>query len=490
MKEFLPVLLKDGYKVGHIFQYPQGTSLVYSNLTPRSSRVEGQDFVIPFGFQYFVKEYLIRQFNENFFDLRREDVLKQYKRVIGNYLGPLESYEHIGNLHELGYLPLRVKAVPEGLKLPLRVPALTIRNTHDDFFWLTNMLETLMSNVLWLPSTSATTAFRYRRAFEHFARLTGASRDFVKWQGHDFSMRGMPGIEAAILSGMGHALSFTGSDTVPVIPAFEEYYGADCEKELIVGSVAATEHSVVCVGTARYGDEAGLLGWLLKDVYPKGIMSYVSDTTDFWGVLTKVLPQLKDLILSREGKLVIRPDSGDPVKIICGDPDAPLGSPQRVGAIRVLYSIFGGKANTPGFIELDPHIGLIYGDSITPERQQEILEKLAKMGFASSNVVLGIGSYTYQHVTRDTYGWAIKATYAEIYGKGYNIFKKPATDDGLKNSARGRLLVIEDEGRLHLVEQVTEGEEELGFLADIFLDGDGFNRETLTGIRARIDAQL
>jgi nicotinamide phosphoribosyltransferase len=493
MKEFLPVLLKDGYKVGHIFQYPKGTTLVYSNLTPRSSRVEGQDFVIPFGFQYFVKEYLVRQFNENFFDQPLDRVMRIYKRTINNYLGPgAITFDHIEALHKLQYLPLLVKAVPEGLKLPLRVPALTIRNTKDDFFWLTNMLETLMSNVLWLPSTSATTAFRYRLEFEKWAKKTGAPRDFIKWQGHDFSMRGMPGIEAAILSGMSHLLSFTGTDTIPAILGLEEYYGADSDKELVGGSVAATEHSVVCVGTARFGDEEGLLSWLLTEVYPTKIVSYVSDTTDFWGVVGTIIPKLKDIILKRDGKLVVRPDSGDPVKIVCGDPQATFGSLQYKGAVQVLWEVFGGTYTAEGYRVLDSHIGLIYGDSITPERQQAILDGLAAKGFASSNVVLGIGSYTYQHVTRDTYGWAIKATYAEIDGKGYDIFKAPKTDDGTKNSARGLLSVVYDPTveRIGLVEQQSWHGEEQGLLQPIFQDGRSVGRETLAGIRQRIDEQV
>ncbi len=493
MKNFLPVLLKDGYKVGHVFQYPAETQLVYSNLTPRSSRVAGANYVIPFGFQYFVEEYLVRQFNEGFFDQRLDDVIRVYERRINNYLGPKAiTFDHIAALWEVGYLPLRVKAVPEGLKVPLRVPVLTIRNTLPEFYWLTNMLETLMSCVLWMPSTSATTAFRYREAFERYARMTGAPRDFVKWQGHDFSFRGMPGVEAACMSGAAHLMSFTGTDTIPAIDFLEEYYGADSDKELVGGSVPATEHSVICVGTARFGDEAGLLNHLLTTVYPTGILSYVSDTTDFWGVLTKVIPTLKAVIMGREGKLVVRPDSGDPVKIICGDPEATENSIQFRGAIEILWEIFGGTLTDRGFRQLDSHIGLIYGDSITPERQDEILSRLAKKGFASSNVVLGIGSYTYQHVTRDTFGWAIKSTYTEIEGKGYDIFKKPATDDGIKNSAVGLLSVWNDiyEKGVHLEEKVDWHKEGGGILHDIFLDGAAVKHETAAGIRNRIDAQV
>lgn len=502
----LPVLLKDGYKVGHKFQYPEDTTLVYSNFTPRKSRILGVDGVIAFGMQYFVMEYLQRQFAENFFVRRKDDVVKQYKRRIDNYLGPGTDVSHIADLHDLQYLPLKVKAVPEGTLVPFRVPILTIRNTKPEFFWLTNMLETLLSNVLWMPCTSATTAFGYRRSFEKYARETGADKAFVPWQGHDFSFRGMAGVEAACLSGMGHLLSFTGTDTIPAIDYLEEYYGADCEKELIGGSVAATEHSVMSMGMKD--GELETIKRLITEVYPSGIVSIVSDTWDFWKVITEYLPTLRTEILARDGKVVVRPDSGDPVKILCGDPESPREC-IRKGAIQCLFDVFSGRTNATGYKELDPHIGLIYGDSITPERQVEILGKLKANGFASSNVVLGIGSFTYQHVTRDTYGWAMKATYGEKqvlrgidYGshyvtEGQAIFKKPATDDGTKNSAKGLLRVDADyneEKDLDVITGVTEEcswqSENGGLLDTIFENGDVLNKQTLKQIRARVESQL
>lgn len=498
MRPILPILLKDFYKVGHKFQYPEDTTLVYSNLTPRSSRVAGIDKVVVFGPQYFVKEYLQNQFNENFFDQPLDDVLTAYKRRIQNALGPLKSYDHIADLWKLGFLPLAVKALPEGQLCPLRIPYLTIFNTHAHFYWLTNMVESLMSNILWMPLTSATTAFNYRKVFEKYANLTGADKAFVPWQGHDFSMRGMPGIEAAILSAMAHLSSFTGTDTIAAIDGLEMYYGADSDKELVGGSVPATEHSVMCVGQQE--NELETFRHLIKDIYPSGIVSVVSDTWDFWKVLTDYLPKLREVVLAREGKLVIRPDSGDPVKIICGDPEAGDGTPARLGAIRVLYSVFGGVTNHAGFIELNPHIGLIYGDSITPERQVQILEGLRQTGFASSNVVLGIGSFTYQHVTRDTFGQAMKATYCETTSGGpQDIFKKPLTDDGTKNSAKG-LLCVEARGAvggpggayidLHLHEGVSWADESRGLLRPVFRDGQAYNFQTLARIRKRLESQL
>lgn len=519
MRQFLPALFKDFYKVGHPFQYPDGTTLVFSNFTPRSSRIIGSNEVAIFGPQYFVQEYLLDQFDTGFFDRKRDEVVKAYKRRVDNALGPGTSVSHIGELHELGFLPLHIKAIPEGTLLPLRIPALTVHNTEDKFYWLTNMVETILSNVLWLPSTSATTAFRYRRVFEQFAKETGADPSFVPWQGHDFSFRGMAGLEAACLSGAGHLLSFTGTDTIPAIDFLEQYYGANSDKELIGGSVPATEHAVMCVGQ-RLG-ELATIRRLIKGVYPAGIVSIVSDTWDFWEVITKYLPELKEEVMARNGKVVIRPDSGDPVKIICGDPASPKGSPEHKGAIECLWEIFGGSTTSKGHRVLDPHIGLIYGDSITPERQVQILEGLSAKKFASSNVVLGIGSYTYQHVTRDTYGWAMKATYAEvidgldhqlssnnavicdlgvkscthIHKQPRVIFKEPKTDSGIKNSAKGLLSVEKYPNSayaLKLVEQASWSQVNGPYneLKTIFRNGNVENIQTLAQIRARLAGYL
>lgn len=484
-----PILLKDGYKVGHKFQYPVGTTLVYSNLTPRKSRVEGVDEIVFFGLQYFIKEYLQRQFDELFFSQPKATVLAAYRRRMDNYLGKDSiTIDHIAALHDLGYLPLEIKALPEGSRVPMQVPMLTIRNTKPEFFWLTNMLETLMSAVLWKPCTSATTAHQYLRTFLQYANDTVAESDrsFVPWQGHDFSFRGMSGVEDAIMSGAGHLLSFAGTDTIPAIDFLETYYGANSDLELVGGTVPATEHSVMCMGTKE--DEIGTFEYLIEDVYPNGIVSIVSDTWDFWQVITEFLPQLRSKILARNGKVVIRPDSGDPVKIIVGDPEAPAGSPAYKGAIECLWETFGGVTTARGYKLLDPHIGLIYGDSITPARQLAILEGLKQKGFASYNVVLGIGSYTYEYVTRDTFGFAMKATYGEVNGEGRAIFKDPKTDDGSKRSARGLMAVHKDPvtGRLVGKDQCTWEEEAQGELKTVFRDGQLVVDQTLAEIRARV----
>lgn len=478
-----PFLLTDYYKVGHVFQYPSNTTLVYSNLTPRSSRLEGVDEMVFFGLQYFLKEYLLGYFNENFFALPKERVLADYKRRIVTSLGAhLPTYDHIERLHELGYLPIEIKALPEGSRVPIKVPCITIVNTLPEFYWLTNFLETILSAIIWQPCTSATIAHAYRKLLDKYAAQTGMPAEFVQWQGHDFSFRGMSSLESAVLSGMGHLLSFSGTDTIPAIDALEEYYHTDADKELIGGSVAATEHSVMCSGSKD--GELETFNRLITEVYPSGIVSIVSDTWDLWKVCTEYVAALKETILKRNGKVVIRPDSGDPVKIICGNPKGKTEA-ERKGVVELLWDVFGGTVTDKGYKLLDGHIGAIYGDSINLQRATDICEGLMKKGFATQ-AVLGIGSFTYQYNTRDTFGMAMKATYVELDGEGREIFKNPITDDGTKKSATGLLCVKEENDKYVLHDKVSWQEEKESALETVFKDGKLVKEYTLQEIRARL----
>lgn len=479
-----PLLLTDGYKIDHRRQYPEGTTLVYSNWTPRKSRMEGVNEVVLFGLQYFIKKYILEDFDTHFFKQSKEKVVKEYSRRINNYLGENQvGTQHIEALHDLGYIPMVIKSLPEGAPVPVRVPMFTMYNTQPEFFWLTNYFETLVSAVVWMPCTSATIALQYRKVLDKFAAETSSVPEFVDWQGHDFSMRGMAGIEAGLISSCGHLLSFTGTDTVPAIDLLERYYNADSNKELIGGSVAATEHSVMCMGTIE--DELGTFRRLICEVYPKGIVSIVSDTWDLWKVLTEYLPQLKNEVINREGKVVIRPDSGDPVLIICGNPEGKTEQ-ERKGVVELLWDTFGGTVNEKGYKELIPQIGAIYGDSITVDRATRICQGLKDKGFASTNVVLGIGSYTYQYNTRDTFGFAMKATYGEVNGIGREIFKDPITDDGTKKSAKGLMKVVEEDGTYKLQDQVSWEEEQQGAFKEVFRDGKLLIDQSLAEIRQRI----
>ncbi|WP_296143677.1 nicotinate phosphoribosyltransferase [uncultured Flavobacterium sp.] len=479
-----PLLLTDGYKVDHRRQYPDGTTLVYSNWTPRKSRIENVEEVVFFGLQYFIKKYIIHDFEEYFFKQPKEEVIKKYSRRINNYLGENQvGTKHIEDLHDLGYIPMVFKALPEGSSVPIRVPMFTMFNTKPEFFWLTNYFETLLSAVIWMPCTSATIAKQYRNILDKYASETSSVPEFVDWQAHDFSMRGMAGIEASITSAAGHLLSFTGTDNIPAIDFFEEYYNANSDTELIGGSVPATEHSVMCMGTTE--GEFETFHRLITEVYPKGIVSIVSDTWDLWKVLTNYLPRLKEEISERDGKVVVRPDSGDPILILCGNPNG-KSEEERKGVVELLWETFGGTTNDKGYKELIPQIGAIYGDSITAERAMQICENLKKKGFASTNVVLGIGSFTYQYNTRDTFGFAMKATYGEVNGEGRAIFKDPITDDGTKKSAKGLMKIELENGIFKLTDDVSWKEESKGELKEVFRDGKLLVDVSLSEIRENI----
>lgn len=520
--------LTDGYKLTHHFQYPKGTTKVVSNFTPRSDRYafeQAKGGVVVFGVQYMLKT-IKEHFDKNFFmtELRnspygdskrimkelKDEKLNELKREFSLYTGMDYDVSHFEALWDLGYLPIEVRALEEGTIVPIRVPMLSVQNTIDEFYWITNYLETLISNLLWKPMTSATIARAYKKVIVDWANFTDPTNlAGVDFQGHDFSMRGMDSIEASIASGLGHLTSFSGGDTLPAIWGARKFYN-EPDDSFVMGGVPATEHSVMCAGTK---DDEIQTFINLMNTFPKGFLSVVSDTWNLWTVLTDYLPRLKEQILGRDGKLVIRPDSGDPVDIICGtrlvvsDGNGNLkygnDTPEQKGVIELLWDVFGGHVNNEGFKVLDPHIGAIYGDSITLERAEQIFKRLADKGFASTNIVLGIGSFTYQYNTRDTYGFAMKATYVELKtgnvsadGKngvveeveGRPIFKDPITDDGMKKSAKGLLKVVEQDGELTLIDEVSweDVQAEDNKLEVVFANGEFVKETTLTEIRERL----
>lgn len=483
----------DAYKLDHRRQYPEGTTRVYSNFTNRGSRIDGVDHVVHFGLQAFLQRYCTDAF-ESFFAADEDAVVAEYEARVNSILGPnAVGTDHIRALHRLGYLPLRFCAVPEGTLVPLRVPSFTVENTLPEFFWLTNYIETVLSASVWGPSTSATLAHEYRKLLDDAALTTTGSTDGVDFQLHDFSYRGMSGTESAAASGAGHLLSFTGSDSLASLEWIERYYRGD--NGLVLASVPATEHSVMCAG--GQDDELETYRRLLS-LYPTGIVSIVSDTWDLWNVVTRILPKLYSEIMERDGKLVIRPDSGDPADIICGT-ERNFGAGRTAaekGLIELLYDRYPGervKGERSGagqwFRTLDPHVGAIYGDSITRERAADIVKRLEAKGFASTNIVFGVGSYTYQYQTRDTFMSAIKATWVEIDGEGRNIQKNPVTDSGMKKSATGRLAVVRNAGELMLLQEASPELESVSELQPVWEDGAFIRYQSFADVRSTLAAQ-
>lgn len=488
-----PLTAIDFYKSDHRRQYPPATTEVYSNLTPRSfglakgSKIKFDKAIIFFGLGYFIKSFLIETWNNNFFAKEKKLVISEYKKRMDNSLGKnVFPLFHIEALHDIGYLPIKIKALEEGSKVPVGVPVLTIVNTHPNFFWLTNYLETVLLSYIWKASTVATLAYEYKKLLIKYALQTGSNVELVDFQGHDFSFRGLSGPYDAALSGAAHLTSFKGTDTVPAIDLLERYYNADTTKEIIGCSVPATEHSVMSMGTEE--GEFKTYKRLISELYPNGIVSIVSDTWNIWRVLTEYLPQLKNEIMSRNGKVVIRPDSGDPLRIITGDPSLPKNSPEGMGVIGCLWHIFGGTLNDKKYKILDPHIGIIYGDSMTIDLAKKILDLMKQKGYASENIVFGIGAHSYQYLTRDSLGFAMKSTSGMVNNIRRNISKRPVTDSGLKKSATGLLRVEKQNGKLICYDNQTEEQEKLGLLREVFKDGKIIKESSLTKIRKRINS--
>ena len=566
---FKPISLfySDGYKVGHKKMLAKGTTKLYGTWIPRSTKYApgGITKIVSFG-QQLTMRWLHDEFQENFFSQPRF-VATQFGKDMSMYLGMEYDASHFEALHDVGYLPIRIKALPEGIETNPNVPHMTFINTIDGFAWLTLYLETIISSLAWKPATSATIALQYRRNLVKWVMKTDPNNAWlIQFLAHDFSARGLSPWDM-LSSGLGHASSFRGSDSIIVIPGARYFYDEPMD-EVVINSVNASEHSVSTTKIFTVGEQQMIADWLVD--FPKGILSIVSDTFDLWKLITEYLPANKEVIMARDGKLVIRPDSGDPVDIICGlnslikyrsyefdelynqkvnfnfvhegvwykfDGDTlselkeeygeqnvwqvtntiegcieqgvverlstqPSVAEQK-GVIELLWDIFGGTINEQGYKVLDPHIGAIYGDSITLDRQIEIYERLAAKGFAATNIVLGVGSFTYQMNTRDTLGFAAKGAWFEVSQKahshpdegeldirtGYDIYKDPITDSGkTKKSLKGLICVTTDyDGEYKVITQCDAAMESVGILQTIYEDGEFYNQTTLTEIRAKLE---
>ncbi|MCL2148196.1 MAG: nicotinate phosphoribosyltransferase [Methanomassiliicoccaceae archaeon] len=486
MDDVNPLLLLDYYKTTHSEQYPEGMTKIVSYYTPRMSRIAGEDELTMFGLQAFIKEYLIGSFDRNFFRRPKEEVLSEYERVIDNTLGRgIVDYGKVGRLHDLGYLPIEVKAVDEGTRVPVRVPMFEVSNTHEGFAWLVNTLETAMSCSLWHTQVSANVGYMYRRIVDEYYAMS-VDDDVPRNRAlGDFSMRGQESCESAVKSSAGFCLSFVNTATVPAVLYLERYYNCDCGAEPVAFGAISTEHSVMNSNYAVDGDEITMVRRLLNEIYPENGFSMVSDSYDYWNMVDVVIPECKGDILGHRGYIGVRGDSGDPVGI-------------STETVRRLWGTFGGSVNSKGYKVLDPHVKVIYGDSITPQRAERIYSTLVGEGFACNNVLLGVGSFSMQCLeqdgvlkpfTRDTFGIAMKATYCEVGGRPVQIFKDPKTDTGnFKKSQRGMCVVYRDgSGALTYkdgYDSATIGSfEGENLLRPVFRDGKMLKEQTLQGIR-------
>ena len=581
MTNYNPLLLIDFYKSTHHEQYPKGLTKMVSYYTPRMSRLKDNDMVTFFGLQGFIKEYLIKGFNDNFFSRPEDEVVAEYERILDYTLGK-GAYESqkIRDLHKLGYLPLEISAVPEGVRTKVGVPQIEITNTHPDFVWLVNTIETLLSCTMWHTQVSAEVGYRYRKIVDKYVALTCDDSVNPRKMLGDFSMRGQQSVESAVKSSAAWALSFDNTATVPAIMWLEENYNCDVTKGPVAFGAISTEHSVMCSNYAVDGDEITHIKRLLTEIYPNHSFSMVSDSYDYWRLVEELLPQCKDEILAHNGTLSIRGDSGDPVEVIAGkdfifideddivlpddlfkdedytndwleeycrdteiDTDCTLyfsyrnkyykvnvscewtnergawtdtkyyfvdtyntvyvevpASGELLGTVWALDQIIGHTINSKGYKVLNPKLKAIYGDSITPQRCEEIYRRLQAQGYAINNVALGVGSFSmmcletiddagthYNPYTRDTFGIAVKATYAEDEnGNPINIFKQPKAISW-KKSQKGCCIVAPDgmsytDG--HTWDEIINTKDNL--LEQVFYNGNLLWEQSLKSIRTNM----
>lgn len=481
------MLLIDFYKAVHAEMLPKDITKSVSYFTPRMSRVNRWDSVVMFGLQGFIKTYLVDYFNDEFFNKPFDEVIGEYKRVMDATLGEnAYKIEKIEKLHKLGYLPIEIVALPEGTIVPMHVPMFGITNTHKDFAWLPQSLESLISAESWHPMIAATVGYTYRQIVNYYYDLTCDDETSRAKALGAFDFRGEECTDSAIKAGAGWCLSFLNTATVPTIPYLEKNYKCDCTKEPVAFGSPSTEHSVMCSNFAVDGDEITLLRRLLTEIYPNTSFSAVLDSYDYWNVIDNILPQLKPEILAHNGCMLMRGDSGDCVEVV-------------TKTVFKLWEEFGGTTNSKGYKVLDPHVKAIYGDSITVQRCEQIYKILMENGFACSNVALGVGSFSFQCIeedgvlkpfTRDTFSSCIKATYCEIDDKPFPIFKNPK-DGGFKKSQKGCCVVVKGsddkliyvDGRTWEEAHVSGEDAKVNLLQPVFKDGQLIKEQSLAEIR-------
>ena len=483
MINIMMLLFSDTYKHTHPRMYPQNQDKLVSYLVARKNMSKAFSKMVFNGLQPFLVEYLVKGFNEQFFSRPLIEVMAEYRHYMDVQIGIDNTEWHrIEALHTLGYLPLEIRALPEGTLVNMGVPVVEMTNTHPDFAWVVQWVECILQAELWAPCCYATVGKAYHDLAEkYYSETTDGADPFMAMA--DFGMRGMSCIEDSIRASAGWLLSFNKTSTIPALPYIDEYYMANCAKNGIGRGAVSTEHSVMGANYAIDGDEITFVKRLLTELYPDTSFSMVSDTYDYWNMVENIIPACKEEILAHNGKLLIRPDSGDMVEI-------------TIRTIESLWNTFGGTVNSKGYKELNPHIGLIYGDGCTLNRVHTIYEELKKLGYAATNVVFGVGAFCFHALfddegkmtvlTRDTFGMAMKATYGVFGDKKLFIFKDPKTDtDNLKKSHKGCCRVYEENGELKCEDELYEMSDDT-LLTTVFKDGHITKFHSFMEIRERM----
>ncbi len=459
------LLLADAYKYSHYKLYYPGTTKIYSYLESRGGLFDSTVF---YGLQYYLKEYLQGQ------AFTKEDI-DEAEELMQGVFGRSEvfnraNFEYILKKYD-GRLPVKIKAVAEGTEVPVHNTLMTIENTDPNCFWLTNFLETLLMQV-WYPSTVATLSHEIRKTVERYFEMTSDNAGGIDFVLNDFGFRGVSSVESAALGGSAHLLNFMGSDTVEASRFLKKYYHA---QKVYGMSVPATEHSIMTL--LGQAGERKVFDHVLK-AYPEGILSCVSDSYNiFDAVGTLWGGEFREEILKRKGTLVIRPDSGDPVRTLLKVYD-------------ILFDKFGFTVNSKGYRVLPPQIRVIQGDGIDHESIPAIYESLKGQGISAENLVLGMGGALLQKVNRDTQKFALKCSYAELNGEQVQVRKAPVEMNeagemvkSFKTSKAGKLKLVQEGGIYKTIRQEESSTPDL--LQTVFENGDVTKDYTFEEIRER-----
>ena len=489
MFNFMMPDVADTYKNCHVDVYPAGMTKLVSYLVPRKSMFEKQQKVVVFGIQAFIKNF--KETADLWFAKPTSEVIADYEKKMNLQLGP-GNYEtsHIEKLHRLGYLPLKIRAIPEGSLVNMGVPIVSVENTLPEFAWLAQWTECWLQGEIWKPCNDATAGYMYYKIAKKFYDKTTDGAD-PRMAASDFGMRGMSCMEEACKTSAAWLISFNKTSTVPAISWLDYFYNADCSyNHLGIGAVSI-EHSVVSSNVAAGVTEKELILKLLKQ-YKN--LSYVSDTYDYWDIVKNVLPSIKEELLAHEGKFLVRPDSGDQYENV-------------IKTVQSLWETFGGTENKKGYKILNPHVGVILGDGCTLKQVEKIWKKLDEMKFAATNVLFGVGAFCFHAFfegdkmivsTRDTFGFAQKTTYIKLYnGKELEVVKDPKTDtDNLKKSHKGLVFVEKIKNDYKAFDGFdeesykTHAQRFEDAMITVFENGVQMNRQTFMEIRDRLSKEI
>ncbi len=408
------ILNIDSYKASHYLQYPPKTEYVSSYIESRGGKYADGVF---FGLQIFLKQYLSKPISAADID-KAEDILTQHGLPFCR-----ENWLYILRQHN-GYLPLKIQAVPEGYVIPTQNVLCQVINTDPRCSWLTSYMETAMLRAVWYPMTVATISWHCRQVIYHYLQKTADSTDGIDFKLHDFGARGVSSYESAAIGGLAHLVNFKGTDTVPALILARQCYG----EEMAGFSIPAAEHSTMTAWgqdneKAAYENMVDTFGGKDK------LVAVVSDSYDLWHAVDTIWgEQLREKVENNGGTVVIRPDSGDPVRT-------------TLEVIERLMDKFGYTLNSKGYRLLPPYIRVIQGDGIHAESLENILRTLKNNNISADNIAFGMGGALLQKLNRDSMRFAMKASYARVDGQWRDVFKDPVTDSG-KRSKRGRLALI------------------------------------------------